>query len=59
MRAAAHFQKLEGVAVIGHQDFEGGIVYGRVVDFQRGQRFGVDKNHRQSRDEMRLLKEKR
>lgn len=54
MRAAAHFQQLESVAVVGHQDFEGGVIHRGVVDFQGGQRFGVDENNRQSGDEVRL-----
>lgn len=55
MRATAHFQQFEGVAVIGHQDFKGGVIHWCVVNLQGGQGFGVDKNHRQSRDEVRLL----
>lgn len=48
MRATAHFQQLEGVTVIGHQDFEGGVIHRGVIDLQGGQRLGVDKNHSQS-----------
>lgn len=55
MWAAAHFQQLERVTVIGHQDFERGIVYGGVINLEGGQGFGVDENHRQCRDEVRLL----
>lgn len=55
MRTTAHFQQFEGVAVIGNQDLEGGVIHGRVVDLQGGQGFGVDKDHRQSGDEVRLL----
>lgn len=55
VRTTAHFQQSEGVAVIGHQDFEGGVIHGRVIDLQGRQGFGVDKDHRQSRDEVRLL----
>ena len=47
MRAAAHFQQFECVTVVGHQNFEGGVIYRRVIDLQGGQGFGVDKNHRQ------------
>lgn len=56
MRTAAHFQQLQCVAVICHQDFERGIIHRGVIDLQRGQGFGVDKNYCQRRDEMRLLK---
>lgn len=55
VRTTAHFQQSEGVAVIGNQDFEGGVIHGRVIDLQVRQGFGVDKDHRQSRDEVRLL----
>lgn len=55
MRAAAHFQQFEGVAVIGHQDFEGGVIHRCVIDLQGGQGFGVDKDHCESGDEVRLL----
>lgn len=58
MRAAAHFKQLERVAVVRHQDFEWGVVHRRVIDLQGGQGLGVDKNHRQSRDEVRLSNEK-
>lgn len=54
VRTAAHFQQFEGVAVIGHQHFEGGVVHGRVIDLQGREGFGVDEDHRQSRDEVRL-----
>lgn len=55
MRTTAHFQQFEGVAVIGHQNFEGGVIHRRVIDLQAREGFGVDKDHRQSRDEVRLL----
>lgn len=45
MRAAAHFQQFEGIAVIRHQDFEGGVIHRCVINLQGGQGFGVDKNH--------------
>lgn len=55
VRTAAHFQQFEGVAVIGNQDFEGGVIHRCVIDLQGRQGFGVDKDHRQSGDEVRLL----
>lgn len=48
MRTTAHFQQFEGVTIIGHQDFKGGVIHWCVVNLQGGQGFGVDKNHRQS-----------
>lgn len=59
VRTAAHFQQFEGVAVVGHQHFEGGVVHGRIIDLQGREGFGVDEDHRQSRDEVRLLKDGR
>lgn len=55
VRTTAHFQQFESVAVIGNQDFEGGVIHGRVIDLQGRQGFGVDKDHRQSGDEVRLV----
>lgn len=54
MRAAAHLQQLERIAVVGHEDFERGVIYRRVVYLQRGQGFGVYKHNRQCRDKVRL-----
>lgn len=54
VRATAHFQQFESVAVIGHQNFERGVIHRRVIDLQGREGFGVDKDHRQSRDEVRL-----
>lgn len=58
MRAAAHLQQFERVAVIGHQDLERRVVHRSVVDLQRGQRFGVDEHNGQRRDEVRLWTER-
>lgn len=56
VRAAAHLQQFERVAVVGHQDLQRRVVHRSVVDLQRGQRFGVDKHHGQGRDEVGLRK---
>lgn len=58
VRAAAHLQQFERVAVVGHQDFEGRVVHRSVVDLQRGQRLGVDEHHGQRRDEVGLWTER-
>lgn len=47
MRAAAHFEQFERVAVIGHQDFKRRVIHGRVINLQGGQGFRVDENHSQ------------
>ena len=57
VRAAAHLQQLQGVAVVGHQHLQGWVVHRCVVDLQRRQRLGVDEHDGQSRDEMRLRKD--
>lgn len=54
VRAAAHLQQFERVAVVGHQDLERRVVHRSVIDLQRGQRFGVDEHHGQRRDEVGL-----
>lgn len=54
MRTTAHLEQLEGGAVVGHQDLEGGVVHRRVVNLQGGQGLGVDEDHRQRRGEVRL-----
>lgn len=48
VRAAAHLQQSQGVAVVGHQHLQRRIIHRRVVNLQRRQRFGVDKHHSQS-----------
>lgn len=58
VRAAAHLQQLERVAVVGHQDLERRVVHRSVVDLQRRQRFGVDEHHGQRRDEVGLWTER-
>lgn len=44
MRTAAHLQQLQGVAVVGNQHLQGGVVHRRVVNLDGGQRFGVDEH---------------
>lgn len=58
VRAAAHFQQFQSVAVVGHQHLQRWIINWRVVNLQRRQRFGVDEHHGQGGDEVRLWKDK-
>lgn len=34
MRTAAHFQQFQGVAVVGHQHLQRGVIHWRVVNLQ-------------------------
>lgn len=54
MRTAAHLQQLQGVAVVGNQHLQGGVVHRRVINLDRGQRFGVDEHDCQRRHEVVL-----